>query len=116
MDEHDRISDRLLAFILVGLALTALTFGLAMAQDGAGAVTDPEWVVIFRVYEKPPMPDYEGQPVPDVKEVPFELRLIVRAKSEGEAAIRAKGHIDKFIVASNADCIRFLEAQQKEKK
>jgi hypothetical protein len=104
---------------IAGVSLICLMaiVGPCIAMQAA-PVTDPEWVVIFRVTDKtPPVPSGEDQGQPfDPAEIPFELRLIVRAKTEGEAAIRAKNHVDKYIVASNYDNIKFQEAQRKEKK
>lgn len=98
------------------LALACLFFGLvAYAQQTPAPVTDPEWVVIFQVYERPPGQNHDGSEA-QVTAVPFELRLVVRAKTEGAAAIAAKSHVDKFVVASQSDCIQFREAQQREAK
>ena len=104
--------------ITIGTLVGVLVVVVSSLAAQPAPVTDPEWVVIFRVTDKvQPVQNGEDQGQPfDPNVIPFELRLIVRAKTEGEAAIRAKNHVDKYIVASNYDCIQFQEAQRKEKK
>ena len=93
----------ILFFVLVLIAVVS-------AQDPSD-VNKPNWVVIFKVEHK----DDNGNQV--VEPIHFEMRLIVKANSEGEAALKGILHVQKYIVNVNQEAVKFQEAQmQKEKK
>lgn len=96
------------SFIILFFVLALVA--IVSAQDPAD-VNKPPWVVIFRVEHK----DDNGNQ--NVEPIHFEMRLIVKANSEGEAAMKGLLHVQKYIVNVNQDALRFQEAQmQKEKK
>lgn len=106
---------RTLRACLTIVAFITLFFVLALvavvsAQDPSD-VNKPSWVVIFRVDHK----DSNGNEPPEP--IHFEMRLIVKANTEGEAALKGILHIQKYVVGATQDSVKFQEAQmQKEKK
>lgn len=84
-------------------ALVLFTSIFAVAQE-APRVTDDEWIVIFVVKRDIPTDPY------------FEVRCIVRAANEGEAALNSSRALSRIVSTSAYEGLKFIEAQPRKGK
>lgn len=92
---------RLMAVALLVFLVGCVGALLCVPVDAQERVTDPEWTVVFQ---------FRKQDVPQ----PFvRIYVLVRAKTEGEAAIKANTHMSEKLTTQAASALEYMEAQVK---
>jgi hypothetical protein len=92
---------RLIALVLIIFLVGTLGALSTIPLDAQERVTDPEWTVVLQ---------FKKQDVPQ----PFvRIYVLVKARTEGEAAIKAHSHMAEKLTTQAAAALEYMEAQQK---
>jgi hypothetical protein len=94
--------------VFVALGILAACFAAAQCEGGAAEqgtqdITQPEWVCIFTLVSKP------LEPV-------MEFRILIHAKSEGEAVMKSTVLIQRTFGITALDLLEFKEAGSRSPK
>lgn len=92
---------RLIALALVVFLVGALGALLCIPVDAQERVTDPEFTVVFQFKKN------------DVPQPFVRIYVLVKARTEGEAAIKAHRAMSEKLTTQAADQLEYIEAQQK---
>lgn len=92
---------KLIATVLVVFLACAVGALLCIPLDAQERVTDPDWTVVLQFKKN------------DVPQPFVRIYVLVKARTEGEAAIKAHRFMSEKLTTQAADQIEYMEAQQK---